>query len=141
MAARVDISAHGVEDAVRMFDQIGQRAMNALPAMTAIMALLIKGEQALWNRSGGKKWAPRADGSKAGRRTGDLERSLTEIGAPGAVREIHADHLVFGTDIFYSRFMQSGTPTEPKRPLLVYRPTDRKKTKTIVELHLLGELP
>lgn len=141
MAARVDVTAHGIDEAARMFERIGQRAVNARPAMTAIMALLIKGEVALWNRSGGKKWPPRADGSKPGIRTGALQRSLTEVSAPGAVREIHADHLLFGTDIFYARFMQGGTPTEPKRPVLVYRPTDKKKTKTIVELHLLGELP
>lgn len=140
MAARLDITAHGVGDVARAIENIGQRAVNARPAMLAITELLENGEQALWKRSGGKKWPPRADGTKAGVLSGDLERSLTEGGADGAVREIHADHLVFGTSIWYARFMQ-GTKHQPKRPIIVFRPTDRKKTKTIIELHLLGELP
>lgn len=140
------VSVIGIAEAVHLIDGVGYRAVHAKPAMRKITGLLVKGEMALWKRSGGKKWPPRADGTKAGVLTGDLERSLTQLESEGAVREIHDDHLVFGTGLWYGRFMQAGTkvngePHEPKRPILVYRPTDRKATKTIIELHLLGELP
>jgi phage gpG-like protein len=137
---------HGVAEAARMVEQLGHRAEHAAPAMRKIRDLLILGEVALWHRSGGKKWAPRADGTTPGVLTGALQRSLTEPDAEGAIREVHDDHLVFGTSLFYARFMQAGTtvngvPHEPKRPVLVFRPTDRKAAKEVIRLHLLGELP
>jgi phage gpG-like protein len=141
MPVKFEVIEHGATAAAKMIEDIGHRAMHAEPAMRKISAVLLLGEQALWKRSGGKKWAPRADGSTPGVLSGDLLRSLTQAEAPGAIREIHADHVVFGTSIWYGKFMQGGTKHEPKRPILVFRPTDRKATKTIIELHLLGELP
>lgn len=131
----------GAKAAAKLIEDIGKRAVHARPAMAKITLLLLGGEVALWKRSGGKKWAPKVGDGEIGVLSGLLKASLTEPGAMGAVREIHDDHVVFGTRIFYARFMQSGTPHEPKRPVLVFRPTDRKATKEIVRLHLLGELP
>lgn len=140
------LTEHGAAEAARMVEQIGQRAEHAAPAMRKIRDLLILGEVALWKRSGGKKWALRADGTTPGVLSGALHRSLTEPEAEGAVREVHDDRLVFGTTLFYARFMQKGTvvngaPHEPARPVLVFRPTDRKASKEVIRLHMLGELP
>jgi phage gpG-like protein len=127
----VPLIEHGAAEAAHMVEQLGHRAEHAAPAMRKIRDLLILGEVALWKRSGGKKWAPRADGTTPGILTGRLHRSLTEPEAEGAIREVHDDHLVFGTSLYWARFMQAGTtvngaPHEPKRPVLVFRPTDRK---------------
>jgi hypothetical protein len=140
MAFKLGVAEHGAAEAARAIERIGQNAVHARPAMVKISALLLAGEVALWKRSGGKKWAPRADGSKPGVLSGDLERSLTEVEATGAVREVHDDHVIFGTSIWYGKFML-GTKHQPPRPILVYRPTDRKATKTIIALHLVGEFP
>lgn len=137
---------HGATEAAHMLERLGHRAEHAAPAMRKIRDLLILGEVALWKRSGGKKWAARADGTTPGILSGRLHRSLTEPDAEGAIREVHDDHLVFGTSLYWARFMQkgttvNGTPHEPKRPVLVFRPTDRKASKEIIRLHMLGELP
>lgn len=135
------LGVDGARAAAKLIEDIGERAVHARPAMTKITLLLVGGEVALWKRSGGKKWAPKVGDGEVGVLSGRLKASLTEPGAEGAVREIHDDHVVFGTSLYWSRFMQAGTPHEPKRPVLVFRPTDRKATKEIVRLHLLGELP
>jgi hypothetical protein len=36
-------------------------------------------------------------------RTGRLRDSLTQPGADGAIREVHADYALFGTDVPYAR--------------------------------------
>lgn len=130
-----------VHAAAKLIEDVGKRAVHARPAMLKITELLLLGEVALWKRSGGKKWAPKVGDGQTGVLTGALLRSLTTPEAEGAVREIHDDHVVFGTSLFYAGFMQSGTVREPKRSVLVFRPTDRKATKEIIRLHLLGELP
>lgn len=144
--AEFTIEADGVKAAAKLIEDIGKRAVHARPAMAKITALLVLGEVALWKRSGGKKWAPKVGDGQVGVLTGATMRSLTEPAAEGAVREIHDDHLVFGTTRFQARFMQAGTKVggvqhEPPRPVLVFRPTDRKASKEVIRLHLLGELP
>lgn len=124
---------------------MGNRAAHAKPAMHRIVRVLETGERALWARSGGKKWPPHPDGTPAGVKSGALRDSLTRDDAPGAVREVHEDHLVFGTTVWYSRFMQDGTTVRgkrhaPKRPVIVYRPVDRKRTRDIIAEHLRGNL-
>lgn len=138
MAPKFEVTEHGAEQVARLIEDIGTHAVRAAPAMVKIGIVLQTAELALWKRHGGKKWEPRADGSPAGIDTGALQRSLTEAGE-GAIREIHEDHIVFGTSLWYAHFML-GTKHQPKRPILAYTPTVRKKTAEIIALHLLGDL-
>lgn len=140
----IDLTAHGFDQAAKMIDGIGHRGRNATPALSKVSNRLQKSEQALWGRRGGVKWAPHPDGSKAGVKTGDLEASLTQDNAPGAIRIVTRDHMIYGTSLWYAVFMQVGTTVKgkkhaPKRPVLIFRPIDRRYTREVLAAHLLGE--
>lgn len=143
--ANIELTAHGFDQAARKLQGLGDRGKDARPAMRSITQVLLKGEQAYWARSGGAKWPLRADGTKAGVQSGALKASLTQMYAPGAIRVINKDGLVFGTSLWYSRFMQAGTKVKgkqhsPRRPIILIRPVDRKRTREILAAHLKGEL-
>ena len=55
-------------------------------------------------------------------RTGALRDSLTSSNAQGAIREAHSDYALFGTSIFYGRFLRKGK----KSAVLVLKPLERK---------------
>lgn len=140
----IDVTAHGFDQAAKMIDGIGSRGRNAAPALGKISTRILKSEQALWKRSGGVKWPPHPDGTKAGVDSGDLQASLTQDNAPGAIRIVTRDHMIFGTSLWYARFMQGGTTVKgkkhaPKRPVLIFRPVDRRYTREVLAAHLLGE--
>lgn len=71
---------------------------------------------------GGGPWAPLAPSTikRKGHavilyETGDLERSLVEVDGPGNIAEASARGLVFGTDIEYALFHDTGTSRMPQR--------------------------
>jgi phage gpG-like protein len=142
----------GTVSTAKDLEGIGYRAVHAEPALRRVMALLLRGEQLLWRRSGGKRWRPldpdtRRRKRKTGKRplveSGRLERSLTLPEATDAIREAHDSYLEFGTSVYYARFMQRGQGRRmPARPVLVYRPTDRTMSRKILLAHMRGvELP
>lgn len=143
--ADIELTAHGIDKAVKRIADVGDRGKDARPAMRQITLVILKGEQAHWARHGGAKWPLRADGTKAGVLTGETRDSLTKLHAPGAIRKINHDSLEFGTTVFKARFMQSGTKVRgrqhaPRRPVIVIRPVDRKRTREIIASHLKGTL-
>lgn len=142
--ADIELTAHGFDQAAKKIAGIGQRGQDARPAMRQITLTILKGEQAFWARHGGARWPLRADGTRAGVQTGALRDSLTMMYAPGAIRKIERDGMIFGTSLWYSRFMYGtkvkGKPHSPRRPIVVLRPVDRKRTREILASHLRGDL-
>lgn len=83
--------------------------------------------------AGGTPWAPLAASTLRKRRgggilveTGALRGSLVDEGAPGHVEESDGLQLLFGTDLPYAVFHQTGTRRMPARPILAI-PDDRAK--------------
>lgn len=140
----IELTAHGFDQAAKKIAGIGERGRDARPAMREITLVILKGEQAFWARHGGAKWPLRADGTPAGVQTGALRDSLTKMYAPGAIRKIERDGLVFGTSLWYSRFMYGtkvkGKQHSPRRPIVVLRPVDRKRTRAVLADYLRGDL-
>lgn len=75
---------------------------------------------------GGGRWAPLSEryarwkqkhypGKPILERTGDLKKSLTERGAPGAVFRSEPRALTMGTDVPYAIYHQTGTRKMPAR--------------------------
>lgn len=141
MSLDFQVSIRGVAESAHDIESIGQRAMHAQGAMAKILALLLKAEQALWKRHGGKKWPPLADGSTATlHQTGTLEDSLTKLTAKDAIREVTPALVDFGTADWIARVHQGGTKDGrlPARPVLVFRGTDKKAAREIILAHLMG---
>ncbi len=75
--------------------------------------------------AGGTPWAPLATSTLGKRRrggilvaTGALRGSLVEEGAPDHVEKSDGLQLLFGTDLPYAGFHQTGTRRMPARPIL-----------------------
>lgn len=141
------VSIRGVAETAGQVEGIGRRAVHARPALARVLALLLKAEQELWRRKGGKKWAPRAEitqerdpeGSLL-HKTGTLEDSLTSLTAADAIREVTDTFMDFGTKDYVGRFHQAGSEKTglPKRPVLVFRPTDRRTARETILAHIMG---
>jgi hypothetical protein len=61
---------------------------------------------------------------------------LTDGNADGAIREAHADELVFGTSIFYARFLRR----RKKSAVLVLKPLERKASQRAILDYITGGL-
>lgn len=84
---------------------------HAEPAFKLVAEILEKGEERHFKGLQGRYV-----------RTGALRDSLTQPSANGAIREIHGDQLIFGTSIFYAKFLRK----RKKSAVLVLKPTERK---------------
>lgn len=108
-----DIQALGVEKTIGDLEGIAHRMSDAQPAFEEAMRILERGEQRLFRRLHGKYV-----------RTGATRDSLTQPAANHAIREAHADELVFGTSVWYARFLRN---KRGKSAVLVLTPTERKQ--------------
>jgi hypothetical protein len=70
-------------------------------------------------RRGGPGWPRPRDGNKPGVRSGKLERSYTQLGAPGNVAEVGQLEARFGSDLPYAEDFQqrAAVAQEPGRAL------------------------
>lgn len=109
-----DIQAIGFSDAAKKLGFVVARLLNARPAWELIEEMLEEGEKRLFKRYGGKY----VD-------TGALMESLTQPTANDAIREAHADELVFGTNVWYAVFQKE--KGGKKSAVLKLQPTERKK--------------
>jgi hypothetical protein len=121
----------GADAAVEDLDGISRRMRDARPAFEAVQEILQAGEE-------------RHFASLKGRyvRTGALKASLTQDSANGAIREAHADELVFGTSIYYARFLRGGRATKRgsrKSAVLVLKPLERKAASRTIMDFIMGE--
>lgn len=114
-----EIQALGTEDASHDLAGVAGRMSNAQPAFTEIERILEAGEQRQFNRLHGKYV-----------RTGATRASLTQPSANGAIRQAHADELIFGTSIWYAKFLRK----KKKSAVLVLLPKERKAiTQTMLD--------
>lgn len=114
----------GGEEAEKDLDGIARRMLDARPAFEAVEKILESGEE-------------RHFASLRGRyvRTGALKASLTQPDANGAIREAHADELVFGTSIYYARFLRR----KRKSAVLVLKPIERRSASRTILDYVMGE--
>jgi hypothetical protein len=133
----LEIEVFGDESTRKHLLSMGRRMIFAEPALQEIAPVFAESEQALFSR--GRSWAPNAPATieRKGRndplvRTGALERSLTEVAAPGAVRRFEDDVLFFGTNIWYAKMATSEHGNVPKRDVFKLRASDRAKIRGIV---------
>jgi hypothetical protein len=114
-----EIQALGTEDASHNLAGVSARMSNAQPAFTQIERILEQGEQRQFDRLHGKYV-----------RTGATRASLTQPSANGAIRQAHADELVFGTNVWYAKFLRK----KKKSAVLVLLPKERKQvTQTMLD--------
>lgn len=80
------------------------------------------------------------------RRSGFLERSITNASDPDAIAEIvNKDTLLVGTHLFYGAFLQKGTRRMPARPFLFVGPeapfysTQEQKNRPYIWLQILDD--
>jgi hypothetical protein len=119
----IEIEAVGIEKAQRAFAGIGRRLLDMRPAWRNVERVLEEGESRHFDRQRGRYV-----------RTGDLRASLTH-NVDGAIREAHANELVFGTSLYYAKFQRRGK----KSAVVVLHPLMRRQAADAVMEHILGE--
>lgn len=106
------------------YDEVADRLSNAKPAFSDVLDILEEGERRHFARLRGKYV-----------RTGALMASLTQPHANQAIREAHADYLVFGTSVYYAQFQTASrkaratglvTKQKGKSAVLVLQPKAKK---------------
>lgn len=118
------IEALGVEQTQDDLEGISRRMVHAEPAYEQVATVLEEGEKRHFARLRGKY----VD-------SGALLASLTQPSANGAIREAHADELVFGSSLYYAKFLRKGK----KSAVLVLLPKERKTaSQTILDYIVHG---
>lgn len=130
MTIAIRYSMTGEDAAISRLDKLDMAGRDLGLAFYTIAQKLQEYERAQFESEGAYGsggWAPLKPAYKAWKerrypgkpilqREGDLMASLTEDAAPGAVREVGPDHLVFGTSIEYAKYHQYGTEKMVPRP-------------------------
>lgn len=142
-AAQVNVALRAIEN----------RARDARQAFERMSESFIRMERKQFASEGGYgsgRWAPLSPAYAARKRieypstpilvaTGTLRRSLT--GGDGYISFIESDRAVFGSDVPYAGFHQSGTATMPARPPVprTLPPAVRGAWVRAVRAHLLSQ--
>lgn len=119
-----EIQPIGVEETSHDLAGVAQRLVNAEPAFVEVERILERGEQRLFKRLRGKY----VD-------TGATMASLTQPTANHAIRQAHADEVVFGTSVWYARFLRRKSK---KSAVLVLQPTERKAAAETILDFVMG---
>lgn len=142
------ISTQGDEAVQRRFSKLAHNTGNATVVFTEISTLLAETNEKSWGR--GVKLAESTleqkaqDGTAPLVKTGRLKESLTsKTGAGEAIRIITPTEMVFGTKVFYARwvnygFEHVGGERVPKRKVLKLTPKARKTVKALLANHIMG---
>lgn len=140
---RVEISLAGDKQVSRELLRFGERALMARPAFEAIGELLLTVEQhqfASEGRFASGGWAPLAESTLAQKtgpsildETGELRASLTERGDPHQIFDVGDEYLLFGTDLDYAGYHQTGTSRMPRRRPLELREEQRAEAVKILQ--------
>jgi phage gpG-like protein len=144
---RVEIGLSGDKQVSRQLLRFGDRALAARPAFEAIgqMLLELEGQQFAsegHRASGG--WEPLADSTLEHKHgpsildeTGELRASLTERGGPHQIWDVGDEFLLFGTDVDYASFHQTGTSRMPRRRPLELTEADRAGAVKILQRYIM----
>lgn len=118
------IEALGVDKAEKDLNNIARRMHNARPAFEEAAKILEEGEKRHFARLRGRY----VD-------SGALLASLTQPSANGAIRDAHADELIFGTSLYYAKYLRK----KKKSAVLVMQPKTRKTaSQTILDYIVNG---
>ncbi len=128
MQFEASVDSRNVERALNDFQASLGGNSPALAAVADDLRGMIAEQFATEGAAGGTPWTPLAASTLRKSRhvrsgilnlTGALRRSLTDPAAPGHVEEIGGGQLLFGTDLAFAGFHQTGTRRMPARPILV----------------------
>lgn len=125
---------------------VGSRAVNAAPAFSAIGRLFIDETRAQFESEGGHAsggWTPLKQSTLRAKRskgqdprilhgTLALERSLTDTGDPNMVLEVGPGEIVYGSQLPYARFHQTGTRRMPRRRPVEFTEDTRQQAVRIL---------
>lgn len=150
----LELSIFGDVQLRRKLLRFGEKAQDASDAFEEIADQLRLIEREQFDSEGGfasAGWAPLAPSTilrKLSRgqpltileATGRLRRSLTGEHDPGHVEIVGPQQLVFGTQVPYAHFHQTGTSQMPRRRPVELRETDRRQVVRILQRHLVSEL-
>lgn len=118
------IEAVGVDETETRLRGIAYRMVHAEPAFDEVAGILEEGEKRHFARLRGRY----VD-------SGATMASLTQPAANDAIRDAHADELVFGTSVYYAKFLRKGK----KSAVLVLLPKERKTaSQTIIDYITYG---
>lgn len=112
-----DLTAVATGPVVDELEGISKRMTHLQPVLPSVERLLEAGEVRHFSGLGGKY-----------QDTGALMASLTQPHANGAIREHHADELVFGSNIYYAKYQRKGK----KSAVLVLKPTEKKQAARVI---------
>lgn len=116
---KLKLEIHGHDAVADELKQIGERAHDAKPVLRVIQALMAESAREQFESEGsrgGLPWVPDKNATVARKaregfkedteiRTGDLEKSLAQLGGGGnAIRRLSMASTTFGTRLFYARF-------------------------------------
>lgn len=133
------IEERGADKAALNLRQIGVRASDLRPLGNEVGHVVAKSNERRFETRGKGRWKPLDDDTvrikqqqgydpRILRRTGALHQNLT------AERPLKAgsEFLLYGTTVWYARFANSGTPTEPKRKLISLTKDERAEITGII---------
>jgi hypothetical protein len=127
---QLTVRVAGAELAGKLFTRTGQRLENPEPGLRLVADHLRKVESEQFASRGGRTggW-PELDPDTIRQKgssevlvaTGELMRSLTRRGAAGSKEQITNEGLLFGTTLYYARFVSK------RRPLVGLNSGDRRE--------------
>lgn len=121
----ISLEAEGADKAAHELALISHRMIHLEPAKLPIMKVFEAGELRHFNRLRGRYVL-----------TGATKASLTEDSGPDAIRKAHGDEFIFGTSVFYARFLRKGR----RSAVLVLQPAAKKAATRILADHVMGRL-
>lgn len=143
----VDVS--GLDQAVARIEKMGDSAVHAETALTAVGEVFLHEEEKRW----GHGWKPDAAstldhkaGDEVGVDSGSLKKSLTERGAEGNIFEVFPTEIRFGTKLphahlFNKGHKRDGVRVQPARKLIRIYKKAREEAAEIVLAWITREGP
>jgi hypothetical protein len=127
--AVVLLQLRGIDEQVADLDAISYRMRNAAPAFRDVIPTMERAEMRLFARLRGRY----VD-------TGRLLASLTTSVSPNAIRDVGDDELIFGTSVYYARFLRAGKYGKRrgrKSAVLNLLPRERKQVAATILDYIL----
>lgn len=140
MKPGMTIEARGVGKTVSDLEKLGERGSDVRRVSEKVRAVYRKSNE---KRFGGyARWKPldaetverkrrNAQDERVERQSGALHKSLTSARASGQIDIREKEVMRFGSTLFYARWQDKGTKTQPKRKLISISKRDKE---TIVGL-------
>jgi phage gpG-like protein len=154
----VEISLDPIDTFTPQIDALIARMSNLLPVWPEVYKAFLGIESERFSKEG-PGWKELADSTAAQRSRagagaynpildrsgapggGALRKSLTEVGAPGAVFEPTPDGAFMGTSVETAQYHQHGTKRMAARPVVDMTEADAATFADIIDVYLFDSLP